>query len=239
MIRNLFLFCCTLDIYYCMKIIETTNKPDIREKAIEHGVSYLVNEELIMLIIGSGTKDLPVNVMARKMVEVIQDVDVDKAVASLLKIKGVGESKALAVAAAIELGRRRNEHLKAHINSPASIIPFVRNYSVSKKEHFIVVTLNGGHEIIQIHVVSVGTLNKTLIHPREIFTEAFKENAAAIILCHNHPSGNCNPSADDIDSTRILVQSSKILGIPILDHIIIDSENYFSFAENQLIFDED
>ena len=71
---------------------------------------------------------------------------------------------------------------------------FVRNYSVSQKEHFLVVTLNGGHEIIQIHCVSVGTLNKTLIHPREVFELAIKENAAAIILCHNHPSGNCNPS---------------------------------------------
>lgn len=222
-----------------MNIVGISDKPDIREKALAHGVSFLVNEELIMLIIGSGTKALPVDVMARKMAETILDVDTDKIVSALVKIKGVGDSKALAVAAAIELGRRRNEHLKAHINSPESIIPFVRNYSVSKKEHFIVVTLNGGHEIIQIHVVSVGTLNKTLIHPREIFTEVFKENAAAIILCHNHPSGNCNPSDDDIETTRELVKASKILGIPILDHIIIDSESYFSFAENNLVFNEE
>lgn len=217
--------------------IEKSVKPDVREKAMEHGLSYLFNEELIMLVIGSGTKELPVDVMAKKMLEVIEDNDASKIIDALLKVKGVGEGKALAVAAAMELGRRRTEHLKAVVTSPSSVIPFVRNYSVNHKEHFLVITLNGGHEIIQIHVVSVGTLTKTLIHPREIFSEAIKENASAIILCHNHPSGDCTPSEEDIKATQMLVDSSIILGINILDHIIIDSENYYSFVENHLVFE--
>lgn len=220
-----------------MKIETNSQKPDVREKALKHGVPFLVNEELVMLILGSGTKQMPVNVMAKKIVEVMEDTDRGKVVDALMNLKGIGQGKALAVAAAVELGRRRNEHLKAHIDSPGSIIPFVRNYSVNPKEHFIVITLNGGHEIIEIHVVSVGILNKTLIHPREIFTDAISENAAAIILCHNHPSGNCRPSPEDIDITRQLKKSSEILGIEILDHIIIDSENYFSFRENSLVFE--
>lgn len=219
-----------------MKNLEKIKKPEAREKAMEHGVSFLFDEELIMLIIGSGNKNLPVKVMAKKMVQVIEDSDCTKVVESLLNVKGIGESKALAVAAALELGKRRNDHLRAPIKCPSSIIPFVRSYSVNSKEHFLVITLNGGHEIIQIHVVAVGILNRTVIHPREIFTEAIKENASAIILCHNHPSGNCRPSKEDVETTEMLLEASRIMGIEILDHIIIDCENYFSFAENSLLF---
>ena len=214
-------------------------KPDVREKTLEHGISFPFDEELIMLILGSGTKKLPVELMASKIMEILDSSDEDKLVENLLKIKGIGEGKALAIAAAIELGRRRSNHLKAPIRTPQDVIPFVRNYAVSQKEHFLVITLNGGHEIIQIHCVSVGTLNRTLIHPREVFSQAIKENAAAIIVCHNHPSGNCQPSTEDIETTRILLQASQIIGIVLLDHVIIDCENYFSFVENHVLFSDD
>lgn len=189
-----------------------------------------------MLILGSGTKQVPIETMSEKIIDVLDSSDVNDIVKNLMNIKGVGESKALAVAAALELGRRRSRHLRAPIKTPEDILSFVRNYSVSQKEHFLVVTLNGGHEIIQIHCVSIGTLNKTLIHPREVFELAIRENAAAIILCHNHPSGNCNPSSEDVETTKILLEASYIMGIKILDHIIIDCENYFSFVEHNLLF---
>ena len=214
-------------------------KPDVREKTLEHGISFPFDEELIMLILGSSTKKLPIELMASKIMEILDSSDEDKLVENLLKIKGIGEGKALAIAAAIELGRRRSNHLKAPIRTPQDVIPFVRNYAVSHKEHFLVITLNGGHEIIQIHCVSVGTLNRTLIHPREVFSQAIKENAAAIIVCHNHPSGNCQPSTEDIETTRILLQASQIIGIELLDHVIIDCENYFSFVENHVLFSDD
>ena len=213
-------------------------KPDVRERALAHGISFPFDEELVMLILGTGTRNMPVEVMASKIVEALDCCDREQIVEHLQKIKGVGEGKALAVAAAIELGRRRCNHLKAPIRTPRDIIPFVRNYAVSEKEHFLVVTLNGGHEIIQIHCVSVGTLNKTIIHPREIFSQAIKENAAAIIVCHNHPSGNCQPSRDDIETTKMLFNASLIIGIELIDHIIIDTESYYSFMENWLIFSE-
>jgi len=214
-------------------------KPDLREKTMIHGIRFPFDEELIMLILGTGTKEMPVERMAGKIIEALDSSNGEDMVENLLHIKGVGCGKALAVAAALELGRRRNNHLKAPIKTPCDVVPFVRNYAVSQKEHFLLITLNGGHEIIQIHVVSVGTLNKTLIHPREIFSEAIKENAAAIIVCHNHPSGNCEPSDDDIESTRILIQAAQIIGIELLDHIIVDCENYFSFMEHKLLFCED
>lgn len=212
------------------------NKLDVRERTLEHGLSFPYDEELIMLILGSGNKNMSVDVMALKILEVLDESDDDKIVENLLKLKGVGQGKALAVAAAIELGKRRNNHLRAPIRRPVDILPFVKNYAISEKEHFLVVTLNGGHEIINIHCVTVGTLNKTLIHPREVFNIAIKENAAAIIVCHNHPSGRCNPSDDDLEATQMLIQSSYIIGIDILDHVIIDRENYYSFVENDLLF---
>lgn len=211
-------------------------KPDIREKTLKHGLSFPFDEELVMLILGSGTKFMPVDEMACKIIDTLDSSNEDNVVQNLLNLPGVGTGKALAIAAALELGRRRSNHLRAPIRKPCDIVPFVRNYAVSQKEHFLLITLNGGHEIIQIHVVSVGTLNKTLIHPREIFSEAIKENAAAIIICHNHPSGNCNPSDDDIETTKNIIKASQIIGIELLDHIIIDCESYFSFVEHDVLF---
>ena len=210
-------------------------KPDVREKVLEHGFSFLFDDELVMLILGSGTKQLPVERMAEKIVDVLDDCDFEDAVEKLLQVKGVGQGKALAVAAALELGRRRSCHLRAPIKSPSDIVPFVKNYAVSEKEHFLLVTLNGGHEIIQIHVITVGTLNRTLIHPREVFTAAMRDNAAAIIVSHNHPSGKCIPSRADISCTKKLYKAANLLGITLLDHLIISKDSYFSFHEHNML----
>lgn len=210
-------------------------KPAVRETAMEHGLSYLFNEELVMLILGTGNSQMPVEVMAEKIVGVLDDSDSADMVENLLRLKGVGQGKALAVAAALELGKRRSSHLCAPIRSSADVVPFVQNYAVCKKEHFLLVTLNGSHEIIQIHVVSVGTLNKTLIHPREIYGTAMKEDAAAIVVCHNHPSGNCQPSEEDIKVTHTLERVGDIMGIELLDHIIVCRDSYFSFLDGGLL----
>ena len=211
------------------------DKPDIREKTLKFGLGYPLDEELVMLILGSGSRQMSVRTMARRIVDVLDSSNAGDMVKRLLKMKGVGQSKALAVAAAIELGKRRTCHLGAHIRTPDDLIPFVNHYAMSEKEHFLAVTLNGGHNIIQIHVVSIGTTNRALIHPREVFGEAIRENATALILCHNHPSGHTYPSPEDIDATNNLIEASKIIGIPILDHIIIDCNSYFSFKENGLL----
>ena len=213
-------------------------KPDVREKALEHGFSYLFDEELIMLILGSGTRGLPVEYMAERIADVLDDCDFEDAVENLLRVKGVGQGKALAVAAALEFGRRRSNHLRAPIKSPCDIVPFLKNYAVSEREHFLLVTLNGGHEILQIHVITVGTLNRTLIHPREVFTTAMRDNAAAIIVSHNHPSGNCQPSEEDIAVTETLEKVSVIMGIELLDHVIVSRETFFSFLEHKMLNSE-
>ena len=189
-----------------------------------------------MLILGSGTKYIPVELLAAKVIQVLNASNSETMVAQLLKIKGIGSGKALAIAAAVELGRRRTCHLQALIKHPSDLVPFLRNYSIETKEHFLCATLNGAHEIIQIRVISIGTLNRTIIHPREIFCEALTEHAAAIIVCHTHPSGNCEPSEEDISTTQVLINSAEILGISLLDHIIISRNSYFSFLEHHLLF---
>ena len=213
-----------------------TDKPNVREDALKYGMGYPLDEELLMLILGSGNKNMSVETMAKKIADTLDASDDEEVIKNLLALKGVGTAKALAIAAALELGKRRRNHLGAHIRTPDDIVPYVKHYAMSQKEHFLAITLNGGHDIIKIHVVSVGTVNQTIIHPREVFVDAIKENASAIILCHNHPSGKAIPSDKDIDTTRNLIEVSKIIGITILDHIIIDCESFFSFMENKLLF---
>lgn len=213
-------------------------KPNIRELVLKHGLSYPSNEELIMLILGKGSKYCSIQSLSKKISMVINKSDYYEIIEKLLSIKGIGESKALSIAAALELGKRKNSHKNVIIKSPSDVVPFLKTFSMEKKEHFICVSLNGGHEIIQIRVISIGTINKTIVHPREIFCEALKENAAGIIVCHNHPSGNVEPSKEDVETTEKLIQASDIIGIPILDHIIIDKNSYFSFLEHGLLFTE-
>ena len=218
-----------------MKQVQEKIKPNIRELTLQKGLGYPSDEELIMLILGRGQKGISIQDLSSKIMKIINSSELPDLVESLEKIKGVGKSRALAVAAAIELGRRKTCHLKALVMQPTDILPYIKHYSIEEKEHFICITLSGAHEIIQIHVTSIGTINKTLVHPREIFSMAIKENAAAIIVCHNHPSGNVTPSEDDIQSTQILYESAQLLGISLLDHIIIGADSYFSFVEHNLL----
>ncbi|HAH62337.1 MAG TPA: hypothetical protein DCL73_09605 [Treponema sp.] len=219
-----------------MKIIN--NKPDVREQVLKHGLNYPSDEELVMLILGTGTRKTPVRKLSHDVVRALYEADTDDVVQVLSSVRGMGTSRSLAVAAALELGRRRSVHLHSVVRQPKDVVPFVRNYSVLPKEHFICITLNGGHEILKIRVASVGTINRTLVHPREIFSEALVENAAAMIVCHNHPSGTCEPSEEDIETTKTLIAASRIVGITLLDHIILDRDSYFSFLEHNLLFSE-
>ncbi len=213
-------------------------KPDIRELTLKRGVAYASDTELIMLMLGSGTRDVPVNRLASTVMAKLGESNREDMVKNLLSIKGMGESRALAIAAAYEFGRRRNLHKTAQIRHPSDIVPFVRSYSIYPQEHFLCISLNGAHEILEIRVVSVGTVNRALVHPREVFCEALKNNAAAVIVAHNHPSGNCVPSREDIETTEVLHKCSQLLGVELLDHVIFDKNSYYSFMEHNLFFEE-
>ena len=220
---------------YILDCSKSGKQPNIRELTLLNGISYPDDEELIMLILGKGTKNNPIESLAEKVTKTINSSNDEELIPNLKKIEGMGESRALIIAAALELGRRRRGILRSSINAPKDVIPFLQHYTLMPTEHFITVTVNGAKEILSTRVVSVGTINKALIHPREVFANAVSEYASGIICCHNHPCGQCYPSNADIDSTKILQKAAKILGIVFMDHIIITKEDYFSFLEHGML----
>ena len=214
-------------------------KPDIRELALHNGMDYPNDEELVMMILGSGIKKHPVRNLARIVNDIVDESFGDELIEKLKRIKGVGNNRALQVAAAVEYGRRKNSFAGMKVTSPSDVIPFVQTYAIKPREHFLCITLNGNREIIQIHVMSVGSISSSVVYPREIYTTALLDGAAALILCHNHPSGNTSPSKADIETTRQIMRASEFLAIPVLDHIIINCTGFFSFKEHDLLFTED
>ena len=139
------------------------------------------------------------------------------------------------VKAVMEMGRRLNLKKGKVIRSPEDVFREVRHYASDERECIVVVALNGAHEIITTFVATIGLLNKTIVHPREVYAEAIRSRAAAIAIAHNHPSGNIEPSADDKDVTVRLGNAGQILGIKLLDHLVVTDERYYSFLEHGLL----
>lgn len=211
------------------------DKPDLRERVFARGLSYPTNEELLMLMLGSGMKDCPVESLAKKVKDVIDIASREDLIGCLIRIPGVGLGKALSIAAAIEFGRRNAQIFSKRIYSPSDIVPYIEHFGFKTNEHFITLALSGAREILNKKVVAVGGTNRTTINPREIFFEATKTHASAIIIAHNHPSGICTPSNLDIETTKHICTIGELLGITLLDHIILAKEEYFSFSEHGML----
>ncbi|MGI5173536.1 DNA repair protein RadC [Treponema sp. OMZ 840] len=216
--------------------LKSGTKPAARELLLTSGVQSLSTQELIMVLLGCGTQNIPVRQLSGKVLHIVQTATEENLAEKLLHTHGIGKSKACIISAAIELGKRLNVAQGIKILHPTDVVPLLQHYTLEKQEHFLCVSLNGAQEVMHIRTISVGILNQTLIHPREVFADPLKERAAAIILSHNHPSGNADPSDKDIDITKRLLKVSEIIGIHLLDHIIISTADYFSFAENGLVF---
>ncbi|MCR5724539.1 MAG: DNA repair protein RadC [Treponema sp.] len=212
-----------------------SEKPDVRNLVLENGLSYPSEAELIMLIVGCGTKSVPIEKLAEQAVKVILKTNPPELVSELQKIKGIGQTKALTIAAALELGRRMNRTPQAILKKPRDVLPYVRQYAMQPTEHMVSVSLNGMREVISIRVLSVGSGNTAVLRPREIFSEPLKERASAIVLCHNHPSGLCLPSEQDVATTTALYKAALLVGVALLDHLIITKNSYFSFLEHGLL----
>lgn len=229
-----------LENNYTIKDLPETERP--REKLLKYGTEYLSNEELVGLIIRTGNRQDTAVELGRKILSLdsegirfLTDVTVEE----LKKVKGVGDTKASQILAAIELGRRLNysENLsKIRINSPSSIAnTFMTEMKFLQKEHFRVILLDTKNQIISVEEISIGTLNASIVHPRDVYKIAIKKNANSIVLMHNHPSGDPTPSREDINVTKRLDEVGKIMGIKVLDHIIIGDNRYISFKEEKII----
>ncbi len=221
---------------YCGSINALPKSERPRELLFEHGPEYLSDQQLLAVMLGSGSKGNDVMKLSEAVLELYQRNPVEIIDPSLFcDIEGLGAAKAAQLSAALEFARRRMAPLTRQIKSPSDAVPLLFNYSSSRKEHFLRISLNGAHEVLSVNVVSIGTLNRTLVHPREVFSEPVARSAAGIICAHNHPSGKTDPSREDIELTERIKSAGDILGISLLDHLIISETGYFSFLENGLI----
>ncbi len=203
-----------------------------REKLLNEGAAFLSDEELISILIGSGVKGHSVFSLARKVLKVIDENYGSVSLEHLTSIVGLGKTKAMVILAALEMCHRIGTPAQWTITGPEDVLPLLIHYADRQQEHFIVLCLNGAHCVIHKHVVFVGFLNKSLVHPREVFSLAFEHRCAALIIAHNHPSGNVKPSPEDIEVTKMLVSVSHIMAVPILDHIIFSMHQHYSFASH-------
>lgn len=195
------------------------------------GPEALSDHELLAILLGSGTKNSDVMTVAGRILKIL-DGNKKLSLDELKKIEGVGPAKATLIAAALEFARRRIRPEGIKISFPADVLPLIQHYADRKQEHFICVSINGANEVIKCRVVSVGLVNKTQVHPREVFADPITDRASAIIVAHNHPAGTLTPSTEDKEITVQLKLSGETLGIRLLDHIIFNQKGYYSFLEH-------
>ncbi len=213
-----------------------------REKLIAKSHQVLSNAELLAIIIGSGSSDQSAVELSKSILNSVSNNLAELArlgIADLVKFKGIGQAKASNIVAVMELGRRRrtadgmqNSKITASRDAFEMIFPVIGDLNY---EEFWIITLKNGNYIQRTLRVSEGGMGATIADPKKIFRLALENNAAAIILCHNHPSGNINPSKSDINVTKKCVEAGKSIEMPVLDHIIVANDSYFSFSDQGLL----
>jgi DNA repair protein RadC len=218
-----------------MKNIPKIDRP--REKLIQYGPEKLSNSELLALLLRSGNKDINAIELAEKILKKFGAKKLPNLIfKDLNEISGLGPAKACEIIACFELGKRLLKDKKAQIYlTPKEIWEELRDLRNHKKEHFVIFYLDSRNQEIKREIISIGSLNVNLVHPREVFEPAVRNLTAQIILAHNHPSGDPTPSEDDLEITKRLIETGKILGIEVIDHIIVAKDNFFSFKEKDLI----
>ncbi len=208
-----------------------------RERLMQKGASSLSNHELISILLRTGTKEESVFQLANRILryfdglELLQNATLDE----MVRMKGIGQAKAVQLMAAIELGKRMAQvkpGVKYAIRSPEDGANYVmEEMRTLLQEHFVCLYLNTKNQVLHKQTIFIGSLNSSIVHPREVFKEAFRRSAASIICVHNHPSGDPTPSREDIDVTKRLQECGLIIGIELLDHLIIGDRKYISLKE--------
>lgn len=216
-----------------MKIKDLPNIERPREKLEKYGPEKLSNAELLALLLRTGSKGVNVVELSNKILKKFCGNNLATVpIKELKRTFGLGVAKACEIVACFELGRRMLHHkIASLILSPEDVWKEMKDIRDSKKEHFLVFFLDARNQQIKREVVSMGTLNANLVHPREVFESAIIHVAAQVIIAHNHPSGNLEPSQEDREVTHRLQEAGKLLGIEVLDHIIVSHSGYTSFRE--------
>jgi DNA repair protein RadC len=213
-----------------------------RERLFKLGEMALSLTELLALIFGRGAPGESVMLLAQKLItkyKNFQGIN-NASLQDLMTVKGIGRAKAAQIKAVLELAKRAQEpqsyNKKTQIKGPEDVFKIVKkSLKGKKKEYLLAVLLNTRNYLISVSRISVGILNANLIHPREVFKEAISVSASAVIVAHNHPSGDPQPSDEDIRLTKILVKAGAIIGIELIDHIIVSDDKYLSMKEEKMV----
>jgi len=219
-----------------MSRIHALHKQDKpREKLLAKGAQALKDYELLAILLGSGTQGKDVIKLSKEIASLLDSNFEGLTLERLTMIHGLGNAKAMQILSAIELSRRYLIKQNVKITSAEEVYRELSEYVHKKQEYFLAITLDGANHIIEKRVITVGTVNQSLVHPREVFADAICDRAASIIIAHNHPSGQLFPSSADRQVTQRLKEVSKMVGIELLDHVIISNEGYFSFDEEGML----
>ncbi|MGN7177268.1 hypothetical protein BK139_05440 [Paenibacillus sp. FSL R5-0490] len=208
-----------------------------RERFVQNGPESLSNHELIAILLRTGTKDESVLQLANRLLTQFEGLRLlkDASLDEITAIKGIGSAKAIQLLAAVEIGRRISKLTyddRYIIRSPEDGANYVMHeMRFLSQEHFVCLYLNTKNQVLHKQTIFIGSLNASIVHPREVFKEAFRRSAASIICIHNHPSGDPTPSREDIEVTKRLAESGKIIGIDVLDHLIIGENKFVSLKE--------
>jgi len=203
-----------------------------RERLIKRGPESLSDAQLLAVILNTGTKGKNVSELAEELQRLLDRNKDNPPIDELTGLFGMGSSKACTIAAMLEFGRRRWGARGSVVKYPSEIFSLVRHNADRKQECFISLSLNGAHEVLAVRVVTVGLVNRTIVHPREVFADLIEDRAAAFAVAHNHPSGRLVPSPEDNEITERLKKSADILGLHFLDHVIFSKTNWWSYRQN-------
>jgi len=206
-----------------------------REKLQERGAAALTDEELVAAILGTGTASVDVRTIARQVATLIREQRAALTLDHLLGMPGVGLAKAAQILSAFELARRYLIKDTVKIVTASDVLPLVADIASKQQEHFVCISLNGANEVIAKRIVTIGLLDSSPVHPREVFADVIADRAAAVIFAHNHPSGDVQPSEADRRMHQQLSEAASILGLRVLDHVIVARKGYFSFQESGLM----
>jgi len=206
-----------------------------REKLRTKGAAVLSDEELVQVILGRGAEGPDVRSMSKEIAGIIQKKKTGLTETDLTAIPGMGPAKAYQLLAAFELARRHLIKDTIKITKAEDVLPLLTDIASKQQEYFVCISLNGANEVIEKRVVTIGLLNHSQVHPREVFADVIADRAASVIFAHNHPSGELQPSDADLKIHEQLVQAAKILGIRVLDQIIVTRKGHCSFQEVGLI----
>ncbi|SFV59413.1 DNA repair protein RadC [hydrothermal vent metagenome] len=216
-----------------LRELDKFDKP--REKLAAKGVEALKNDELLSVLLGSGVKGKDVRKLSKEIISLFDNDFDGLGLDNLCEIHGLGQAKASQILAAIELSRRYLIKNNRRISSAKDVYDELASFRDKRQEYFLTITLDGASHIINTRTVFIGTLNQSMVHPREVFVDAISDRSAGIIIAHNHPSGTLQASSSDIRITQRLQEVAKVVGIELLDHVIITRDGYYSFSDEGLL----